>query len=53
MTAGERRVASRARIGTRGWVLDRLLLSLFVALIAGGTAGLMLWVPSLLVGGVG
>jgi hypothetical protein len=34
-------------------VLDRLLLSAFVALIAGGTAGVVLWVPSLLVGGVG
>jgi hypothetical protein len=53
VNAAGRRAASRARIGTRGWVLDRLLLSLFVALIAGGTAGLMLWVPSLLVGSVG
>jgi hypothetical protein len=64
VNAAERRVASRARIGTRGWwaerlaisaaiALIRLAISAAIALIAGGTAGVVLWVPSLLIGGIG
>jgi hypothetical protein len=52
VTRTERRMASRTRIGTRGWVIDRLLFSAFVACVAGGTVAVVLWVPSL-VGGVG
>jgi hypothetical protein len=53
VTRTERRMASRTRIGTRGWVIDRLLFSAFVACVAGGTVAVVLWVPSLLAGGVG
>jgi len=53
MRTAERRAAKRARIGTAGWVVDRLLFSAAMALIAGGTAGFVLWLPTLFVGGVG
>jgi hypothetical protein len=48
-----RLAAKRARIGTRGWVADRLIMSGVAALVAGLVVWSWLVVPALMVGGVG